>query len=132
MLPRWFRVVVAAEIAGLVAFVVLGVHVIAQGVHSAGNALGIVRPALQPAHATPPPIDGIPSLATSAGAPPPRAVLSYGAAMLSPSLLVRLNRDTGATAFGEYALLLNLEAVARDEVTHLLDTLRAGTPAGGR
>jgi hypothetical protein len=59
----------------------------------------------------------------------------YGAALLSPSLLVRLNRDTGATALGEYTLLLNLETLARDEVTRLLASLStapATAAASGR
>ena len=50
----------------------------------------------------------------------------------APSLLVRLNRDTGATALGEYALLLQLEAVARGEITHLLDSVNLLAPAGAR
>ena len=120
MLPRWFRVVLAGEIAGLVAFVVVGLHVVGQGVHSAGEALQWLRPARPSPSAAPPRNLALPSLLASADASPQRAL--YGAALLNPSLLVRLNRDTGATAIGEYALLLNLEALARDEVTRLLRT----------
>jgi hypothetical protein len=52
--------------------------------------------------------------------------------MLSPSLLVRLNRDTGATALGEYALLLQLEGLARSEITHLLDGVKLLAPAAAQ
>jgi hypothetical protein len=130
MLPRWFRAVIVAEIAGLAAFVVLGVHVIGQGVHSASSALAWLRPGSP--HPSSPPLhkDALPTLLTSTAAPPPHGLMSYGAAILSPSLLVRLNRDTGATAVGEYTLLLNLEALARDEITRLLGTVSVAPPAG--
>ena len=120
MLPRWFRVVLAGEIAGIAAFAVLGVHAIGQGVHTASDALTWLRPAARPSHAASPPLPGrvYPSLLTAAPTAPQHAL--YGAALLNPSLMVRLNRDTGATALGEYALLLNLEALAREEVTRLL------------
>ena len=119
MLPRWFRVVLAGEIAGLAIFVVVGVHVLGQGVHTAGDALSWLRPARPPSiSGTPPRGHVYPSLLTATPTAPQHAL--YGAALLNPSLLVRLNRDTGATAIGEYALLLNLEALAREEVTHML------------
>ena len=118
MLPRWFRAVLAAEIAGLVAVAVLGIHVAGQGLRSAGSALTWLRPERPPA-ATPRPRAAIIPL-TGAGTAPSRLAVTYGAALLTPSLLRRLNQDTGATAVGEYALLLDLEALARDEVTHLL------------
>lgn len=118
MLPRWFRVVLAGEVAGLAIFVVVGVHVLNQGVHTAGDALKWLRPTRPSISGAPPRDHAYPSLLTTAPTAPPHAL--YGAALLSPSLMVRLNRDTGATAIGEYALLLNLEALAREEVTHLL------------
>jgi hypothetical protein len=126
MLPRWFRVVLATEIAGLATFVFVGLHVLGQGVHSARDALTWLQPA-QSARPSPP-ATPILSLTSTAAPVPLRA--AYGAAMLSPSLLVRLNRDTGATALGEYALLLQLEAVARGEITHLLDSVNLLAPAG--
>ena len=126
MLSRWFRVAVAGEIAGLAAFVVIGVHVIGAGVHTAGTALTWLRPA--PHHITAPTRDHtVPSLLTMAPTAPQHAL--YSAALLNPSLMVRLNRDTGATAIGEYELLLNLEALAREEVAHLLGGI--SVPASG-
>jgi hypothetical protein len=131
MLPRWFRVLLAAEIAGLATFVVVGVHVVGQGVHTARDALTWFRPA-RPA---PPAQRDAPLLPLTSRALPIPARAMYGAALLSPSLLVRLNRDTGATALGEYTLLLNLETLARDEVTRLLASLStapATAAASGR
>ena len=118
MLPRWFRVVLAGEIAGLAVFVVLGIHVLGQGVHTAGDALTWLRPAPHSAPRAQARSSALPSLVNAAPTAPQHAL--YGAALLNPSLMVRLNRDTGATAVGEYALLLNLEALAREEVTRLL------------
>jgi hypothetical protein len=43
---------------------------------------------------------------------------------LTPQLFARLNRQTGAFAQVEYALILDIEALARDEVTQLLDGVR--------
>jgi hypothetical protein len=39
---------------------------------------------------------------------------------LTPQLFARLNRQTGAFAATEYALLLDLETLARDEMIRLL------------
>jgi len=127
MLPRWFRVVLAGEIAGLAAFIVLGVHVIGQGMHTAGDALTWLHPARPSFAAGPARGRTLPSLLTAEPTAPQHAL--YGAALLNPSLMVRLNRDTGATAIGEYALLLNLEALAREEVTKLLGTIRVAPAA---
>ena len=133
MLPRWFRVVLAGEIAGLATFVVVGVHVVGQGVHSGSSALAWLHSSRPSIHALPsPPNVPVPSLLTAKPTVPQHAL--YGVALLNPSLLVRLNRDTGATAIGEYALLLNLEALARDEVARLLRgiTVSPAAIASGR
>jgi len=127
MLPRWFRVVLAGEIVGLATFVFLGVHVLGNGVQTAGDALHWLRPR-RPATTTPGPRNAsLPSLVAATGSPAQHAL--YGAALLNPSLMVRLNRDTGATAIGEYTLLLNLEALAREEVTRLLGTVSVAPSA---
>ncbi|HEV7678068.1 MAG TPA: hypothetical protein VGQ42_05835 [Candidatus Dormibacteraeota bacterium] len=134
MLPRWFRAVLVAELLAVVALAVLGVHLVGQGLHAAGTALNWVRPS-QHAPAAPPP--RFPAVdATAPGQPvPPQPLVSRApwvldAAVLSPRLMARLNRDTGATAVGEYTLLLQLELLARDEVTRLLATVHvAPAPA---
>lgn len=127
MLPRWFRVLVAGEIAGLATFVVVGLHVAGHGINAAGDALKWLHPARPPAAAAPAPSMPVPSLLTAKPTVPQHAL--YGAALLTPSLLIRLNRDTGATAIGEYALLLNLEALAREQVTRLLSDISVA-PSG--
>jgi hypothetical protein len=137
MLPRWFRAVLVAELLAVVAFVVLGVHLVSQGLHAASTALSWVRPAPHSAATAPHPHSGSSDAATAPGnAVPPQPLVSrapwvLNAAVLSPRLMQRLNRDTGATAIGEYTLVLQLELLARDEVTRLLDTLHvAPAPAG--
>jgi hypothetical protein len=47
--------------------------------------------------------------------------LPFGAALLTPKLLIRLNQDARATAVDEYTLLVQLESLARDEITRLLN-----------
>ncbi len=129
MLPRWFRAVLVAEVLGVVAFVVLGVHLVGQGAHAAGGALTWLRPARPSPSARASITPSSPLLATPApGGAPPRPPFTFGAALLTPQLLVRLNRDTGATAVGEYTLLLQLESLARDEITRLLSGIHV--PAG--
>lgn len=127
MVPRWFRVVLVGEIAGLAAFVVLGVHVATHGAQATGAALQWLRPRRPAVSHTLPRSATVPSLLAATGSPGQHAL--YGAALLNPSLMVRLNRDTGATAVGEYALLLNLEALAREELTRLLGTVSVAPSA---
>ena len=127
MLPRWFRVVLTGEIAGLAIFVVIGIHVFGQGVHTAGGALTWLRPAPHTTSRAQARSSALPSLVNAAPTAPQHAL--YGAALLNPSLMVRLNRDTGATAVGEYALLLNLEALAREEVSRLLGAISVSPAA---
>ena len=118
MLPRWFRVAVVAEIAAAVALGVVGVRLVSHGVHAAGDALTWLRPA----HHAPPLPSPLPDLGGVLAKPSTRAQqpMIAGVQMLTPQLFSRLNRQTGAFAETEYSLLLDLEALARDEVTRLL------------
>jgi hypothetical protein len=122
MLPRWFRVVLAVEIVGLIAFVVLAVHLIGQGVHAASDALTWVRPTHHAAGAPPSPAP-LPDVTTQPNAVPRNHSMLAGVGTLTPQFLKGLNRQTGAFAATEYGLLLDLEALARDEVTRLLDAI---------
>jgi hypothetical protein len=118
MLPRWFRVVLTLEIVGIAAFVVLAVHLIGQGMHAAGDALTWLHPGHHATTVSPPPQP------TSGALPQPGARRSpshiAGVEVLTPQLFARLNRQTGAFAATEYALLLDLETLARDEMMRLL------------
>jgi hypothetical protein len=116
-MPRWFRVAVAVEIAGAIACAVVGARVLTAGAHAAGAALTWMRPAQ---HASPPPRE------SRSVMPLPTAHVSShpvvgGVGVLTPELLSRLNRQTGAFAMTEYSLLVDLEALARDEATRLLN-----------
>jgi hypothetical protein len=118
MLPRWFRAAVVAEIVAAIALAVLGVRLVSGGVHAAGDALTWLRPA----HHAPPLPSPLPDLGGVLAKPSTRAAqpMIAGVEILTPQLFARLNRQTGAFAETEYALLLDLEALARDEVTRLL------------
>jgi hypothetical protein len=118
MLPRWFRVAVAVEALAVIALVVIGARLVSRGVQAGADALTWVRPAH---HAPPlpsplPDLGGVLAQPSSRPAPP----MIAGIELLTPQLFTRLNRQTGAFAQTEYSLLLDLEALARDEVTRLL------------
>jgi hypothetical protein len=122
MLPRWFRVVVALEIVGVIVFVVLGVRLVTQGVHAAGDALTWLRPSQHPSPSAPPTPDaggGVPAASPRPASPPGVA----GVGTLTPQLFAQLNRQTAAFAAREYALLRDLERLARDEILRLLSGL---------
>src|SRR5258708_1365472 len=123
MLPRWFRVIVAAEIAGVVVAAVLLIHLLSSGVHAAGSVVSWARPhpaaASPPAVATPPPTP-----AASRRAPLPIVPAGLGAL---------LNRGTHGEYTGEWALVQLFEAVLRDQAVALLggSAARASPPAAG-
>ncbi|HXA28810.1 MAG TPA: hypothetical protein VN193_08680 [Candidatus Angelobacter sp.] len=118
MPPRWFRALVVAESAAAIALAVVGVRLVVHGVHAAGDALTWLRPA----HHAPPLPSPLPDLGGTLAAPPTHATqpVIAGIETLTPQLFARLNRQTGAFAEAEYALLLDLESLARDEATRLL------------
>lgn len=121
-MPRWFRVAVAVEIAAAAGCVVVAVRLLSAGVHAAGDALTWVRPANH-VHALPTPPADAGSIVPLPTAHPTANPMIAGVGTLTPELLSRLNRQTGAFAITEYNLLLDLEALARDEATRLLDTV---------
>jgi hypothetical protein len=122
-MPRWFRIAVAVEVAGVAACAVVGVRLLTQGVHAAGDALTWMRPAhhAPPLPSSPSDLGGVVALPTAHA---PANPMIAGVATLTPELLTRLNRQTGAFAMTEYRLLLDLDTLARDEVTRLLDGVR--------
>lgn len=118
MLPRWFRVAVVLEIAAAIALLVFGARLVGAGVHAASDALTWLPPAR---HATVPP--PLPDLGAALPAPSTHAThpMIAGIELLTPELFGKLNRQTGAFAEIQYSWLLDLEALARDEATRLLN-----------
>jgi hypothetical protein len=112
MVPRWFRLLIALQLAGAVTLSVVGVRMLSGGVHQTAAAV------MHWAHSSPPPPPSWPALPPPASAPP-RPGRAIGAGF-PPDLLRRLNRDTATTATGEYALLLRLESVIGDQIVQLL------------
>lgn len=118
MLPRWFHAAVALEVAAAGALVVVGVHLVGQGVHAASDALTWLPPAH---HApAPSPLPDVGSALPSATATAHHPMVA-GIELLTPQLFAKLNGQTGAFAEVQYSWLLDLEALARDEATRLLD-----------
>jgi hypothetical protein len=118
-MSRWFRLAVAIEIAVVAAVVFVGARLVGHGVQAAGDALTWLRPA----HHAPPlpsPLPDLGGVLASPAAHPAQPVIA-GIEVLTPQLFARLNHQTAAFAHTEYALLLDLEALARDEVMRLLD-----------
>jgi hypothetical protein len=112
MLPRWFRIVVGAEMAGLVLLVVLLVHLAGSGVRAVGQVAEWARP--QVAQSSPAPV--APVAPAVPRATPPPAPGAAGLAQLGGPLLHQLDKDTEATANGEMRLLAQMEAVLRARV----------------
>ncbi|HEY6379007.1 MAG TPA: hypothetical protein VI316_07485 [Candidatus Dormibacteraeota bacterium] len=112
MLPRWFRIVIGAEVAGLVLLVVLLVHLAGSGVQAVGQVVEWARPHL--AQSSPAPAVPV-APAVPRAAPPPAAGVG-GLAQLGGPLLHQLDKDTEATANGEMRLLAQMEAVLRARV----------------
>ena len=117
MLPRWFRLVVAAEIAAAVVAAVLLIRLVTGGVQAAG---GVVSWARNQAASTPAPVAStLPPVATA----PPRP-----AEVLPPGLGSLLNRGTGGEYVGEWALVQLFETVLREQATTLLGTSASAPP----
>jgi len=119
MLPRWFRLLVAVELAGIITLVVLGVHLARSGVQVAGDIISWARPAVT----TPAPsVSAVPVA-------PPHAALSpaTGAApSITSTLLHRLDSDT-ATAYTEQSSIIGeLERLLRTRIEAILAQAAAG------
>lgn len=111
MLPRWFRVVVAVEVAGVVLAGVLVAHLVTTGVRAAGSVVTWARPHLS---APSPP-------AVTTLAPAPAATPHPRAGVLPRGLGALLDRGTGAEYVGEWALVQLFEAVLRQQALGLLE-----------
>ena len=119
MLPRWFRVVVAVEIAGAVLAGVLVVHLLTGGVRAAGSVVAWARPHL--AAPSPPSVTTLP--------PTPAATLHPRSGVLPAGLGALLDRGTGGEYVGEWALVQLFESVLREQASGLLEAPRATPPS---
>ena len=118
MLPRWFRVVVAAEVAGVVLLIVLLVHLSSGSARAVGQVVDWARPHI--AQSSPPPFGpAIPRPSPSALTPP-------DIASLGGPLLHQLDKDTEATATGEMHLIARMEEVLRRRVEDAIAATQKG------
>ena len=113
-LPRAILVAIALEAAGAVAVGGLAVHALTSGGVPVPDVSGLGR---QLGSATPPPVVTL-SPQLWSGAPPTAAALPA----IPEGVLRRLSHDTASTATGEYRILVELEALVRERVVHLLES----------
>jgi hypothetical protein len=123
MLPRWFRLVIVADLALLAAVAVLGARLALDGAHEAGRVIspwsrpGAVTPALPPGAELPMPF------------PPAPAPPAAGPA-LSPALLHRLDSDAASSANAQRGLLGMIEEAIRAHIVGILEHAGHGGPSG--
>ena len=117
MLPRWFRLAIVLEVAAAATLLVLGARLVGAGVHAASDALTWLPPARHAPAPSPLPDlgGGLPPL------PHSQHPTIAGIELLTPELFAKLNKQTGAFAEIQWSLLRDLEALARDEATRLLN-----------
>ena len=126
MLPRWIVALFAVEAAGIVAVIVVGMHLLGDGVGAAGSAIAWAQPRL---HLSGP----LPSLSLPLplATPTPRAVATPRSPIdtltTGNGLLDTLNGSTKSVTLGQIRILDELEKALKDYVER---ELRAAT--GGR
>lgn len=119
MLPRWFRVLLVADLALVAAVAVLGARLALDGAHNAGRAVTWARPGM--GAAPPPPASAAPS---PLAAPPTAAQAVPGHPPLAPALLHRLDSDTASSANAERGLLGLLEEAIRRRIVDILERVQ--------
>ncbi|MEA2671204.1 MAG: hypothetical protein QOG45_1424 [Chloroflexota bacterium] len=125
MLPRWFRLVIIADLALLAIVAVLGARLALDGAHEAGRVITPWgRPgAGEPAH---PPGAQLPMPFPPAPAPPP----TPAGPALSPALLHRLDSDAASSANAQRGLLGMIEEAIRAHIVGILEHATHGGRGG--
>jgi hypothetical protein len=123
MLPRWFRLVIVADLALLATVAVLGARLALDGAHEAGR---VIAPWGRPGAGAPAPPPGAELVVPSPPAPPPAAA---GPA-LSPALLHRLDSDAASSANAQRGLLGMIEEVIRAHIAGILEQAGHGGRGG--
>lgn len=119
MFPRWILALFAVEAAGIVAVVVVGIHLIGPGVSAAGNAISWAQPRLHMSGPLPSLTIPLP-LATATAAPAtPRSPLDT--LKTGNGLLDTLNGSTKAVTLGQIRIIGELEDALRRYVEIRLD-----------
>ncbi|HEY2704657.1 MAG TPA: hypothetical protein VGL20_13290 [Candidatus Dormibacteraeota bacterium] len=116
MMPRWFRLVLVADLALLAAVAVLGARLALDGAHQAGRVITPWgRPAAPGAPPAAPPGAALPM-------PPPAAPgAAAGGPVLGPALLHRLDSDAAASANAQRGLLGMVEEAIRAHIVGILE-----------
>jgi hypothetical protein len=116
MLPRWFRVLLAVDLALVAAVVVLGTRLALDGAHSAGRVITWAHPGTP---APSPTVDA--PVPLSAASPVPAPAPGPGGPRLGPALLHRLDSDAASSAASQRNLLARLEEAIRVRIVEILE-----------
>lgn len=123
MLPRWFRLLLLADLALLATVAVLGARLALDGAHEAARVVApwTHRGAWPPAARGP-----------DAALPAPASPLAAAPAgpVLGPALLHRLDSDAASSANAQRGLLGMLEEAIRAHVVDILDHAGKGGRGG--
>ncbi|HEV7465966.1 MAG TPA: hypothetical protein VGP96_06680 [Candidatus Dormibacteraeota bacterium] len=123
MLPRWFRLVIIADLALLATVAVLGARLALDGAHEAGR---VITPWVRPgAGATAHP----PGAELRMPTPPVPGPAPAGP-VLSPALLHRLDSDAASSANAQRGLLGMIEEVIRAHIVAILEHAGRGGRGG--
>jgi hypothetical protein len=123
MLPRWFRLVIIADLALLATVAVLGARLALDGVHEAGR---VITPWGRPGAGAPahPPGAELPMPSPTAPAP------ALAGPALSPALLHRLDSDAASSANAQRGLLGMIEEAIRAHIVGILEHAGRGGRSG--
>jgi hypothetical protein len=125
MFPRWIRVLFAVEAVGLIALVVVGIHLVGDGARGVGDAISWAQPRVHlsgplPSLSLPLPLPA--STPTPAVTPrSPIAVIQSG-----NGLLDTLNGSTKTVTLGQIRILDELEQALRGYVDGQLGGVGSG------
>lgn len=114
-MPRWFRLVLVADLALLAAVGVLGARLALDGAHRAGR---VITPWDRPNAPGAPPA---PPGASLPMPPSPAPGAAAGGPVLGPALLHRLDFDAAASANAQRGLLGMVEEAIRAHIVGILE-----------
>ena len=124
MFPRWILALFAVEAAGIVAVIVVGIHLVGAGVGAAGDAISWAKPRL---HLSGPlPSLSIP-LPVATPSPPPATPRSpLDTLRTGNALLDTLNGSTKAVTLGQIRIIDELERAIRAYIESRLEAASGG------
>ena len=123
MFPRWFYALAAAELAGIAAVVVVGIHLVTDGSQAVGSAVAWAAPRVHMSGGTPSLSLPLPTPAPVPGASPqaPEQLITGGSGLLNA-----LNGSTKTVTLGQISLIDELTKALRGYIQRIV-----AAPPGG-